>query len=120
MIIIDDEDCKKLTIACCIVGGAFGVELLLVIHNVSRYLCRLRITKPLIVMFYVFVTLNIITNMCEFFLKASDPRKFWSDGHEDVALKLAIQSSLYFEILIGICLILTMWQLAVTLSQIVD
>ena len=89
MLTLNDNDCTQLTIACSIIGGLFGIELLLAMHNVYRYLFKLKITKPLIVMFYVFVAMNNIGNMVEFFLKASDPRRFWTDGDEDMALKIA-------------------------------
>ena len=98
----------------------FVLNLLLTLHNIIRYLVRLRITKSLIVMFYVFVTINNIGNIAEFFLKASDPRRFWTDGDKDLVLKIFEQITLYVDILIWISLILTMQQLAVTLSQIVD
>ena len=70
---INDEVCNQLTIACSIIGGIFALNLILVIHNVYRYLWRLKITKNLIVLFYVFVTINSVGNIAEYFLKASDP-----------------------------------------------
>ena len=73
MIDLDDEECFQLTIACCITGGLYAVNLLIVIHNVYRYLFKLKITKSLIVMFYVFVTINSIANIIEFIYKAKDP-----------------------------------------------
>ena len=71
--ILNNEDCRKLEIACSIVGGLFTLSLFLVIHNVSRYLYRLKITESLIVLFYIGVIINNIGNMVEYFLKASDP-----------------------------------------------
>ena len=56
----------------------------------------------------------------EFFIKASDPRRFWTNGDKDLVLKIFEQVTTYAYILIWISLILTMQQLAVTLSQIVD
>ena len=71
--ILNNEDCRQLEIACSIVGGLFTLTLFLVIHNISRYLCRLKITESLIVLFYICVTINNIGNTVEYFLKASDP-----------------------------------------------
>ncbi len=39
---------------------AYIFTLLVVIHNVFRYLCPMRINKPLITLFYVFVTIKLL------------------------------------------------------------
>ena len=70
---INDEVCNQLTIACSVIGGIFALNLILVMHNVYRYLWKLKITKNLILLFYIFVTINCVGNIVEFFLKADDP-----------------------------------------------
>ena len=60
-------------------------------------------------MFYVFVTINCIGNIIEFIYKAKNPWGFWTDGDDDIVLKISEQFEVYSETLIGICLIITMW-----------
>ena len=39
---------------------AYTFTLVVVMHNVFRYLCPLRINRPLITLFYVFVTIELL------------------------------------------------------------
>ena len=56
----------KIDILCAVIfiEVTYAFTFVMVIHNTLRYLIPLRITKPLIVWFYIFVTVECISAAC--------------------------------------------------------
>ena len=82
----------------------FGVNLLALLHNLYRYIYKQKIHAPLILLFYLFVTLSFIFRMIELTLVMIKTQFFPLYKFADVTAAVATP----FVIYVGLTLILSM------------
>ena len=94
----------------------FVGNLIFILHNICRYIIRLKICQTLIISFYVMVILATSFRIVEISAKIRDP----SSGFFPMEryIEILMTCALFFMIGTGLTLIVTMHQLSLTLKTI--
>ena len=108
-----------LRVLCSFLAALFAGNLVFAVHNTIRYLCALKIDRPLILLFYVLVYTSTTFRIWEFALKAVYPRNGWFE-YAKGSTRNVETVALLATICLGFTLVVTMWHLAVSLEQILN
>ena len=112
--VITTEQIELLRYICIAVIVVFVFNVLILLHNLVRYIYHQKIYAPLILLFYLFVLLSFLFRIAELTTIAFVTRFF--PIHPVASVTAAIATS--FMIYVGLNLILSMKQLTVTMEAI--
>ena len=113
---LSDAEVRNLRIICFLNTILFVTTLCFVIHNLYRYIIKLKIFRPLIVLFYVFLLLSMIFRLIEFAMFMTEPSSSYWPLNKITVLMTGI--ALFFMVCVGFVLMLSMHQLSVTIRVI--
>ena len=101
-------------IICIVDLVLFLANFVMILQNLKRYILRLKIYRPLIVLFYLFVFLSMAFRIVEisFLLHKM---QFWPATLVVTTISI---TALFFMVCVGLVLIVSMHQLSVTISAI--
>ena len=113
---LTDTEVTNLRIISFLNTILFVTTLGFIIHNLYRYIIKLKIFRPLIVLFYVFLLLSMIFRLIEFAMFMTEPSNSYWPPNKITVLMTGI--ALFFMVCVGFVLMLSMHQLSVTIRVI--
>ena len=71
---LNDEEKFTLRAINCLTASLFTVNLAFLLHNAVRYIYRLKIYRPLIIIFYILIFISTCSRITECILRIIEPQ----------------------------------------------
>ena len=99
---------------CILTTALFLFNMICIVHNICRYIIGLKIYRFLIVVFYVLILTTTLLRIFESSVRTIDPSHSFS-GSKLQSVNICQELALFGVICIGFILIVTMYQLSLSL-----
>ena len=92
----------------------FIINLLHITFNIYKYILGLQIFRILILIFYLFISVSTVCRIIEYICRTINPQESYFGGHLKIE-KVSQYGALFCVVGVGITLIVTMYQLTLSL-----
>ena len=92
----------------CFITSLFIMNFVFILHNLYKYIYKLKIYRTLIVLFYILITLSTFCRIFQYINRAVDPENSYFGG-QSIIEQISGEIALFFMVCIGLTLIATMY-----------
>ena len=112
---LNENQLITLRVINCLLAALFTTNIIFILHNTIRYIHGLKIQRILIIMFYALIFCSTICRLFQCVVRIIIPKHgYFKYGHHAIQ-KIPGDAGNFFMVCLGFTLVVTMYQLTVSL-----